>query len=191
MYDAIADPYCYTGTSVLKNLPDIRDQAALDAFEAVSTAQRSDEPLPSGRLSVAHYRAIHRHLFQDVYAWAGKFRTVRIGKDGSAFCYPENIAREMKNVFSDLKQQNYLRGLSHENFVASAARFLATLNAIHPFREGNGRTQTIFLVLLADQAGHPLDLDKLVPERFLAAMVASFQADESLLIEELTRISGN
>ena len=191
MYDAIADPYCYTGTSVLKNLPDIRDQAALDAFEAVSTAQRSDEPLPSGRLSVAHYRAIHRHLFQDVYAWAGKFRTVRIGKDGSAFCYPENIAREMKNVFSDLKQQNYLRGLSHENFVASAARFLATLNAIHPFREGNGRTQTIFLVLLAEQAGHPLDLDKLVPERFLAAMVASFQADESLLIEELTRISGN
>jgi cell filamentation protein len=97
----------------------------------------------------------------------------------------------MKNLFSYLKQQNYLRGLSHENFVAFAARFLATLNAIHPFREENGRTQTSFLVLLADQPGHPLDLDKLVPERFLAAMVASFQADESLLIEELTRISGN
>ena len=68
MYDAVADSYCYTGTSVLKNLPDIRDQAALDALEAVSTAQRSDEPLSGGRLSVAHYRAIHRHLFQDVYA---------------------------------------------------------------------------------------------------------------------------
>ena len=186
MYDAVADPYCYTGTGVLKNLPDIRDQAALDAFEAVSTAQRSDEPLPGGRLGVAHYRAIHRHLFQDVYAWAGKFRTVRIGRDGSAFCYPENIPREMENLFFDFKQQNYLRGSSHENFVASAARFLATLNAIHPFREGNGRTQTSFLVLLADQAGHPLDLDKLVPERFLAAMVASFQGDESLLNEELT-----
>ena len=189
MYDAVADPYCYTGTSVLKNLPNIRDQAALDAFEAVSTAQRSDEPLPSGRLGVAHYRAIHRHLFQDVYAWAGKFRTVRVGKDGSAFCYPENIPREMKNLFSDLKQQNYLRGLSHENFVASAARFLATLNAIHPFREGNGRAQTSFLVLLADQAGHPLDLNKLVPERFLAAMVESFQGDECLLIEELTELT--
>ncbi len=190
MYDAVADPYCYTATSVLKNLPDIRDQAALDAFEAVSTAQRSDEPLPGGRLSIAHYRAIHRHLFQDVYAWAGKFRTVRIGKDGSAFCYPENIPREMKNLFSDLKQQNYLRGLSHQNFVTFAARFLATLNAIHPFREGNGRSQTGFLLVLADQAGHPLDLDKMIPERFLAAMVASFQVDESLLIEELRRISG-
>ena len=133
MYDAVADSYCYTGTSVLKNLPDIRDQAALDAFEAVSTAQRSDEPLPGGRLSAAHYRAIHRHLFQDVYAWAGKFRTVRIGKDRSAFCYPENISREMKALFSDLKQRHYLRGLSHRKFVASAARFVADLNAIHPF----------------------------------------------------------
>jgi cell filamentation protein len=185
MYDAVADPYCYSGTSVLKNLPDIRDQAALDAFEAVSTAQRSDEPLPSGRLSIAHYRATHRHLFQDVYAWAGKFRTVRISKDGSAFCYPENISREMKTLFSDLKRQHYLRGVSREGFVTKAARFLATLNAIHPFREGNGRTQTTFLVLLADQAGHPLDLDKLVPEQFLAAMVASFNGDERPLIKEL------
>ena len=189
MYDAVADPYCYTGTRVLKNLPDIRDQAALDAFEAVSTAQRSDEPLPNGRLSVAHYRAIHHHLFQDVFAWAGKFRTVRISKDKNAFCYPENISREMKNLFSDLKRQNYLRGLSNEDFVAPAAHFLATLNSIHAFREGNGRTQTSFLVLLADQAGHPLDLDKLIPAQFLAAMVASFHGDEHPLFEELRELT--
>lgn len=72
MYDAGADPYCYPGTTVLKNKPDLRAQAALDAFETASTAQRADEPLPSGRLSVTHYRALHHHLFQDVYAWAGK-----------------------------------------------------------------------------------------------------------------------
>jgi cell filamentation protein len=93
MYDAIADPYCYDGSTVLKNLPDIRNQAALDEFEAAMTAQRSDEPLPAGRLGVAHYRAIHHHLFQDIYAWTGRFRTVRIAKDGSAFCYPENKRR--------------------------------------------------------------------------------------------------
>ena len=84
-----------------------------------------------------------------------------------------------------LKRHNYLRGLSHEDFVVSAARFLATLNAIHPFREGNGRTQTSFLLLIADLAGHPLDLNKLVPERFLGAMVASFHGDERPLIDEL------
>jgi cell filamentation protein len=68
MYDAVADPYCYADTTVLKNIPGIWDAAALEAFEAISTAQRAEEPLPNGRLSVRHYRAVHRHLFQDVYA---------------------------------------------------------------------------------------------------------------------------
>jgi cell filamentation protein len=85
MYEAIVDPYCYSGSTVLKNIPGLRSQRALDRFEAAITAQRADEPLPSGRLSVAHYRAVHHHLFQDVYAWAGRFRTVRISK-GSRPC---------------------------------------------------------------------------------------------------------
>jgi cell filamentation protein len=187
-YAAIADPYCYPGTTILKNIIGIRDPAALNDFEAVSTAQRSDEPLPDGRLSIRHYRAIHHHLFQDVYAWAGAFRTVRIGKDGNAFCYPENIATEMKKLFSDLERKRRLAGLSRDAFANGATQFLATLNAIHPFREGNGRAQTTFLALLADHAGHPLNLDRLVPEVFLAAMVASFHGDEELLATELWRL---
>ena len=188
MYDAVTDPYCYKGTTVLRNIPGIRDQAALDAFEAVSTAQRADEPLPEGRLSVSHYRAIHHHLFQDVYPWAGKFRTVRIGKDGSAFCYPENIAREMKRLFSDLTRQHHLRNLSADEFTARAAHFLATLNAIHPFREGNGRAQTSFLLLLADRAGHRIELRNLVEQRFMDAMIASFKGDERPLAFEIGRL---
>lgn len=187
-YEAVADPYCYPGTTVLKNIPYIRGEVALAEFEAVSTAQRSDEPLPLGRLSVSYYRSIHRHLFQDVYPWAGRFRTVRIGKDGSAFCYPENIAREMKNLFAGLKQNRYLAGLSREEFASAAAHFIATLNAIHPFREGNGRTQTTFLALLADHAGHPLKFDRLTPKGFLAAMITSFQGDEQPLATELLRL---
>ncbi len=190
MYDAISDPYCYEGTTILKNVPGIRDQAALNEFEAAMTAQRSDEPLPSGRLSAAHYRAVHRHLFQDVYSWAGEFRTVRIGKGGSAFCYPEHIDREMQKLFADLRRQNYLRNLSAAEFAAHAARFMSTLNAIHPFREGNGRTQMTFLMLLADRAGHPIDVEQLVPERFLSAMIASFDGNEQLLVSELRRLVG-
>jgi cell filamentation protein len=181
VYDAVADPYCYEGTSVLRNIPGIREQSALDAFEAVSTAQRADEPLPTGRLSVSQYRAIHRHLFQDVYVWAGKFRAVRMSKGDNVFCYPENIAREVTALFSDLRRERHLTALSPEQFAAEAAHFLATLNAIHPFREGNGRTQTTFLALLADHAGHPVHLDRLDPERFLAAMIASFQGREDML----------
>jgi len=185
MYDAVADPYCYPGTTVLKNFAGIRDQAALERFETISTAQRADEPLPHGRLGVSHYQAIHHHLFQDIYRWAGKFRTVRLGKSGSAFCYPEHIAREMQQLFRSLAKKRHLHGLPHAAFASEAASFLTTLNAIHPFREGNGRTQTTFLALLADRAGHPLDLDKLEPHRFLAAMVASFKGNERPLVRQI------
>jgi cell filamentation protein len=187
-YDAATDPYCYPDSTVLKNIPDLRDPLALAAFEAVSPAQRADEALPQGRLSVTHYRAIHRHLFQDVYSWAGRFRTVRLAKQGSAFCYPENIAREMRKLFSDLKRRRYFREFSAQRFALAAAHFLATLNAIHPFREGNGRTQMTFFALLADQADHPLNLDALRPEPFLAAMVSSFHNEEGALVAEIERM---
>lgn len=185
MYDAVADSYCYKGTRVLKNTPNLLDQTALDVFEAGMTAQRSDEPLPSGLFDVAHYCSIHRHFFQDVYEWAGEFRTVRISKDRSAFCYPEYIEQEMQTLFDGLKHEHYLCELPSDEFANKAAHFLSTLNAIHPFREGNGRTQTSFLLLLADNAGHPLDLAKLVPERFMDAMVASFEKNEMQLVSEL------
>jgi len=78
--------------------------------------------------------------------------------------------------------------VSAEVFALAAAHFLATLNAIHPFREGNGRTQTSFLALLADRAGHPLNLDRLVPERFLNAMISSFHGDERSLMAEIRNL---
>jgi len=67
MYESGSDPYCYPGSSVFKNRLDLRDQAELDAFESLITAQRAEEPLPGGRLGYAHYRAIHHHLFQDLF----------------------------------------------------------------------------------------------------------------------------
>ena len=188
MYDAIIDAYCYEGTTILKNIPDLRDQSALDAFEAVMTTQRSDEPLPGGNLDVAHYYAIHRHLFQDVYLWAGEVRSVRISKGGNTFCYPENIEQEMQTLFSSLNVQNHLQGLSEDDFVKHSAHFLSTLNAIHPFREGNGRTQTSFLLLVADHAGHALDVNKLAPERFMDAVIASFGGNEALLTVEIKKL---
>jgi cell filamentation protein len=188
MYDAVNDPYCYTGTTVLVNKLGIRDQAALDDFEAEITAQRATEPLPHGNLGYAHYRTIHRHLFQDVYVWAGKARTVRIAKGGNPFCFPENIANEMTKLFDGLKKANNLRGLNKKQFVRKAAHLLAEINAVHPFREGNGRTQLAFLTLLADKAKHPLALERMNPAAMLEAMIFSFEeSDASLerLIESL------
>jgi cell filamentation protein len=115
---------------------------------------------------------------------------VRLGREGSAFCYPEHIRREMKRLFAGLKRDRYFRGLSGEAFAERSAHFLATLNAIHPFREGNGRTQGTFLALLANRVGHRLALGRLVPEIFLAAMIASFRGDERPLAIEIRRLIG-
>jgi cell filamentation protein len=153
------------------------------------TFARSEEALPPGLLSVSHYRAIHHHLFQDVYDWAGRFRTVRLAKDQSAFCYPENIAREMQDLFRWLRDQQYLRGRTVQEFASVAAHFLAELNAIHPFREGNGRTQLIFLALVAHRAGHPIELVSLDPPAMLDAMIASFGGDEAPLAAILERLA--
>jgi cell filamentation protein len=63
MYAAVSDPYCYLGTNVLINRLGLRDHSRLEAFEAEVSAERAAQPLPAGRLSYSHYRAIHRHLF--------------------------------------------------------------------------------------------------------------------------------
>jgi cell filamentation protein len=154
----------------------------LDFFEEEATAQRFAEPLPAGKLDVRHLCAIHRHLFQDVYVWAGSLRTVRIAKGGSAFCYPENLDRELGRLFADLAKQKSLSGLDADAFAEKAAHFLAELNAIHPFREGNGRTQLAFMAALADQAGHPLSLERIDPKAMLDATVASFGGSEKPLV---------
>jgi cell filamentation protein len=173
---------------VLKNRLGLRRQADLDAFEAVSVALRAEEPLPTGRFSPTHYRAIHRHLFQDVYPWAGRYRTVRMAKDRSPFCYPEYIASEMNALLARPRVAAELQGLDAAAFAEKAAALLAALNAIHPFREGNGRTQLTFMTLLAARAGHPFDLARLQPEAFLKAMISSFFGDQASLRDHIRRL---
>lgn len=188
MYQAIDDPYCYPGTTVLINKLGIRDANQLEAFEEEVTRERAAQPLPDGRLSVTHFRAIHRHLFQDVFGWAGRLRTVRMTRGTSTFAYPEHIEASLADLFTRLKRDAYLRGRSPEAFAAGAASFLADLNAIHAFRDGNGRTQLTFMSLLAVRAGHPLDLERIDPPRFLDAMIASFYGREALLVERLQQL---
>ncbi len=186
-YDAFADPYCYKNSFVLKNRAGLRDAAALEAFELEMTALRAEEPLPAGRFGPAHYRAVHRHLFQDVYPWAGRYRTVRTSKDGNPFCFPEHISGQMDAVFAALRERG-LGAQDAEDFIAAAAEFLAELNAIHPFREGNGRAQLAFMHLLGLQARHPFDFGHVQPETFLPAMIASYGGELEPLRGELAAL---
>ena len=107
-YTAESDPLCYTGTNVLKNLLGIEGRALLDEAELALFLTRAEEPFPDGEFDIEHYLSLHRHLFQDVYSWAGAIRTIRIGKDGNWFCYPEYILSELGRVFAELEDPGTL-----------------------------------------------------------------------------------
>ena len=105
------------------------------------------------------------------------------------FCYPESIDREMSKLFGSLAAQEHFKGTAAKDFAAKAAHFLAELNAIHPFREGNGRTQLTFLTLLAEAADHPLDIERLDPDAVMAAMIESFGGAEKPLANLILRLA--
>ena len=181
-YDAQEDPLCYPGTQVLRNKAGLTDQNLLDQFEHLMFLTRAEEPLPSGELDLKHYKAIHHHFFQDVYDWAGQIRTIRTGKSGNWFCYPEYIEAEMVRLFAELCTEHFLGSIpERERFADRASYYIAEINAVHPFREGNGRCQLTLLSILCEVAGFDLDEDKLDPARFMSAMVESFSGDTAAL----------
>ena len=152
------------------------------------TTLRAAEPLPEGSFDVAHYRAVHRHLFQDVYDWAGETRTVQTAKGGNLFCLPAYIDQQLAQLFNRLNGPPDGWGSTEEEFVAFAADFLAELNVIHAFREGNGRAQLSFLHLLGHAVGFPFDFSRVQRESFMLAMIASFHVNLAPLIAELTTL---
>lgn len=187
-YEAFNDPYVYPRTTVLKNKANLRDQAVLEAFELEMSSLAASEPIPGGRFDRKHLKTIHRHLFGDVYTWAGKTRTVRISKEGNSFCYPEYIDAELDRLLFPLKGGKALEGLSRDKFVEISAHLLAELNAIHPFREGNGRTQLIFMALLSARSGHPFDFALIDRATYLPAIIKSFGGDLTALRQELSKL---
>lgn len=151
---------CYPGTTVLVNKLGLQEQADLDAAERVAVAVHAVEietAPPSGPFTFAYYLDLHRRLFQDLYNWAGTLRTINLSKKGTAF-YPASELAELGDAkFRRLQSQHEFRGLTRSAFVAAIADFYHELNMLHPFREGNGRTQRLFFTLLIRRAGYDID----------------------------------
>lgn len=148
--DPISDN-CYEGTTCLINKFDIRDEEKLSEIEAKITVAKSAElELQSftEQFDDRDYRAIHRYLFSDLYDWAGEYRTVGMSKKGTPFTAPEKIQELMTNCFARLKRMNYFLDLDFDEFIDELVDLYCTLNHIHPFREGNGRTQRVFITQL-------------------------------------------
>ncbi|TFB59013.1 hypothetical protein E3N86_12275 [Cryobacterium sp. Hz7] len=163
------------GTSVISNL--IRrsarspqgsaDQRVLNDAEnfyvPTRIAELSTAPIP-GSFTFGHMREIHKHLFQDVYAWAGEPRNVPMQKHGTAYAEPAEMPALLREQYTRLAAERRLRGIAGQaEFTQKLAGFWGEVNHAHSFREGNTRSQTVFFEQLAEHAGWTLDVTRLSP----------------------------
>ena len=185
------DPYVYPGTNVLRNHFGLRDPTELSRRERNASAWRAWElrarPLP-GRYDLAHLKAFHRHIFGDVYPWAGELRTVAIAKENTMFALPGRIEPYLSGVLDALPREHHLRGLPADRLADRLAYYLGEINAAHPFREGNGRAQRAFIHQLAAERGYHLAWERLSPDRNVAAAVEAMRGNDSPLREAIAEV---
>lgn len=178
--------HCYPGTTVLINKLSIQNQADLDAVEGTlvpaKAALWAEKPLAAA-FDFAHYCRIHRFLFEDLYDWAGTLRTVNMSKKGTQFCPAEQIEARAAAVFGYLAQKHNFVGLPKEEFIDALTDFYKSTNELHPFREGNGRTQRVFLAQLADHAGYEVDFSKIAADDLIIATIQSAAGVDDFLKE--------
>ena len=170
--------YCYPDSHVLINRLGITDNEALSAAEreitSLKLAMAIRKPV-KGSFDLHHLQKIHKYIFGDIYAWAGKLRHVNIAK-GNQFCLSQNLEQYAGSIFGKLEREHYLMDAG-KNIPYRLAYYLSEINVLHPFREGNGRTQRLFIMYLANIAGYAVDFSEISPEEMIIASTESFACE--------------
>lgn len=173
------DPYVDPASGCLRNRLGITDRVELQNAERSASLLREQSirmhGLP-GDYDLPHLQACHRTIFQDVYSWAGEIRTCELART-HPFCRPGYIEEQATQLLANLAAEDHLRGLERTDFVDRLTHYFAEINAIHPFREGNGRTQRIFFEQVAREAGFALDWSRTSEHENVEACVAAIDGD--------------
>lgn len=181
--------YTYENSTVLVNLAEIRDAHKLRAFEGAKTALRIVElrlkPIV-GDFDLTHMQAIHRHIFQDVYPWAGQIRHVSISKD-YVFVDPDKLIEESDRLFDALRSEDNLTCLGRDEFTDRAVAHFSAINTLHPFREGNGRTQREFFYQLGLEAGYPFQWSRITNDEMVESQIQGRKGDFRYLRQNFER----
>ena len=186
-YEARNSIYCYKDTNVLKNKLNITDGAVLEDVERKLVIVKLFELRQNnniGDFDINHFVGIHKFLFEDIYPFAGLFRTENIAKGAFSFANWEFIEDELRKLLDELKEENFLSNLNKEDFAKRLAFYMAELNVLHPFREGNGRAIREFIRQLAFKNNYILNLQNINPRDMLDACIRSV-VDSSDLEEML------
>ena len=175
--------YCYKGTDVLINKLNITSDEDLFNAERELVSLRiyelNENPL-KGSFDFKYLKNIHKYLFQDVYSWAGNIRNCNIAKQ-DLFCLIEHIESFGSDVFNKLKQEKYFVDYDIETTIDKLVELFADINALHPFREGNGRSQRVFIESLAKINGIYLDLTNVSKMDMIIASHDSINGDYAKL----------
>ena len=186
---SLSDDY-YENSNCLINKFDIQNEEQLATIEASITFAKTSElertPI-NNTFDFEHYKQIHKYLFEDLYDWAGKVRIVDISKKGTNFTSAENIESAAESCFSRLKNLNYFKNLSFNDFVDNIVDFYCSTNLLHPFREGNGRTQRIFIAQLIRFCGYDINFSEIDPDDLMIATIHSANGITDFLKDIFTR----
>lgn len=182
--------YCYSDTNILKNKLNIHDENRLFKAEirlvSIRLYQLQVQPVP-GSFDFKHLCSIHKHIFQDLYSWAGHPRTVDIAKGNSLFCPAWNIQGYAGDIFPQFYKDCMGAKDSLEQFVRVFSARYADLNALHPFREGNGRSQREFCRELCLKCGYLFDLTHTCRDEMLQASIESLEKGDNTGLEVIFR----
>jgi cell filamentation protein len=184
------DPYLIPGTDVLRNNLGLIDPSELECSERLHTAGRLVKLMikpVNGNFDLKHLQRIHYAIFQDVYEWAGSLRSVDIVKGFTQFASAEYLESSAFDIFNRLAMENYLRGFSVKDFAKSAASYFSDVNALHPFREGNGRAQREFFRDLALKAGYIVDWSITNDREMVKASIQGMLGDNRLFEKIFSR----
>ncbi|MER2529093.1 MAG: Fic family protein [Candidatus Competibacter denitrificans] len=184
------DHYLDPETGILRNRLGITDESNLDKAEAAFVAWRSYElsqkPIEGG-FDLAHLQAIHRHLFGDVYDWAGEIRTIDLSRGHTYFANHARIIEAARPIFQKLQKERCLKGLDATEFSKRLAYYLGEINALHPFREGNGRAQREFINHLARANRYIIDWTSINREDMTQASIEAFHRGDTAMFTGFIR----
>lgn len=182
--------YCYPNSFVLKNKLNIRDAAELSEAErrvtALNLLEIKEKPV-RGQFDLKHLRDIHKAIFKEIYTWAGQLRTVDIAK-GNQFCLSQHIDTYASGIFTKLKSESFLENTESRKIPERLTYYLSEINVLHPFREGNGRAQRVFIEYLALTAGFHVDFSTVSAKEMIEASALSFAREYDSMTEMFRRI---